>query len=133
MTQGETVKVVCAIVHDEHSRILLGRRKPGLVRAGQWELPGGKVKPGESVELAIARELQEEMKVETKSAKVVGSQIHQYPDLSIELIGVVCTLKYLPNTSSDHDALHWVHPDDLSKYLLSEADSGLIRKVLLGD
>ncbi|MFC8792485.1 nucleotide triphosphate diphosphatase NUDT15 [Streptomyces cinereoruber] len=43
------------VVTDASGRVLLG-----LHRSGVWELPGGKVEPGESVEAAAVRELAEE-------------------------------------------------------------------------
>ncbi|MEV8590468.1 NUDIX hydrolase [Streptomyces sp. NPDC051180] len=43
------------VVLDGAGRVLLG-----LHRSGVWELPGGKVEPGESVEAAAVRELAEE-------------------------------------------------------------------------
>ncbi|MET9378165.1 NUDIX domain-containing protein [Streptomyces sp. NPDC002992] len=43
------------VVTDEAGRVLLG-----LHPSGTWELPGGKVDPGESIEEAAVRELAEE-------------------------------------------------------------------------
>lgn len=40
---------------------LLAQRPPGKVYAGYWEFPGGKVEPGESLQQALRRELQEEL------------------------------------------------------------------------
>ena len=54
---------VVAAIHAEGGRLLLAQRLPGKAHAGLWELPGGKVEPGETPEEALARELDEELGV----------------------------------------------------------------------
>lgn len=51
--------------------MLLGMKKVGFGR-GRWNGFGGKVEEGESIELAIARELKEEAKVESRGMKKRG-------------------------------------------------------------
>lgn len=55
--------VACALV-DSGGRVLITRRPEGKAHAGYWEFPGGKIEPGESPELAVVRELREELGVE---------------------------------------------------------------------
>lgn len=54
---------VVAAIHVKEGRLLLAQRPPGKRHSGLWELPGGKVEPGETPEEALARELEEEMGV----------------------------------------------------------------------
>ncbi|MFE5908221.1 NUDIX hydrolase [Streptomyces wedmorensis] len=53
------------VVVDGTGRVLLG-----LDRSGVWELPGGKVEPGESIEAAVVRELAEETTLVAGAADV---------------------------------------------------------------
>ena len=64
--RGTLLVVAGAFVRD--GRLLLARRPDGDPLAGLWELPGGKVEPGETPETALAREWREELGVDVESA-----------------------------------------------------------------
>ncbi len=55
------VSVVAAAIRDPSGRILLQQALPGKRHEGLWELPGGKVDPGETPRAALAREIGEEL------------------------------------------------------------------------
>ncbi|MEL6435507.1 MAG: NUDIX domain-containing protein, partial [Pseudomonadota bacterium] len=67
MTAQKPVVLVaaCALI-DRDNRILLAQRPEGKSMAGLWEFPGGKIEPNETPEIALIRELQEELGVTTK-------------------------------------------------------------------
>lgn len=53
--------VVAAAIPDADGRILMQQRPLDKHHGGLWELPGGKVDPGESPEMALKREIDEEL------------------------------------------------------------------------
>jgi 8-oxo-dGTP diphosphatase len=53
--------VVAALLRDREGRLLLQQALPGKAHEGLWELPGGKVDPGETPRAALAREIEEEL------------------------------------------------------------------------
>lgn len=53
--------VVAALLCDADGRVLVQQRPPGKAMPGLWEFPGGKIEPGETPEVALARELMEEL------------------------------------------------------------------------
>jgi 8-oxo-dGTP diphosphatase len=55
------IPVVAARLCDPAGRILLQEALPGKRHAGMWELPGGKVDPGETPRSALVREVHEEL------------------------------------------------------------------------
>ena len=52
--------VTCAII-ERDGRVLAAQRRGGGSMAFKWEFPGGKIRPGESPEACLHRELMEEM------------------------------------------------------------------------
>ena len=63
MADGDAriLQVVAAALVDVHGRVLVQQRPAGKHLAGLWEFPGGKLEPGEAPEVALARELLEEL------------------------------------------------------------------------
>ncbi|WP_030903176.1 (deoxy)nucleoside triphosphate pyrophosphohydrolase [Streptomyces sp. NRRL F-5126] len=108
MTERETGArvVVAGAVHDD-GRLLAARRSAPPELAGRWELPGGKVEPGESAEAALVRELREELGIEAAPvARVPGAwPLGRGYELRVWTARVVSgTARPL----QDHDALRWV-------------------------
>jgi 8-oxo-dGTP diphosphatase len=64
---------------------LLTTRPPGKAYAGYWEFPGGKLEEGESVEVALRRELQEEIGVTIGPVQVWKEQVVDYPHALVRL------------------------------------------------
>ena len=57
------ILLVAAGVLAKSGRVLLQQRSDPPQLAGLWEFPGGKVDPGETLEKALARELDEELAI----------------------------------------------------------------------
>lgn len=65
-------RFVVAAIHVSDGRLLLSQRPAGKHHGGLWELPGGKVEPGETPEEALARELSEELNVVPEAPRPHG-------------------------------------------------------------
>ncbi|MGH3385182.1 MAG: NUDIX hydrolase [Nocardioidaceae bacterium] len=72
LSGARRVRCVGALVHDDQGRLLVVLRAhdPG---AGQWSIPGGRVEPGESDPVAVAREVREETGLVVAVGDLVGS------------------------------------------------------------
>jgi 8-oxo-dGTP diphosphatase len=72
------IPCVGGVVHDERGRLLLVRRGHDPER-GRWSVPGGRVEPGESDEVAVLREVLEETGLHADVVRPVGSVIRPAP------------------------------------------------------
>lgn len=64
---------------------LMTTRPEGKVYAGYWEFPGGKLEAGESVEQALARELHEELGIESTDIRLWRTLQVDYPHALVNL------------------------------------------------
>jgi 8-oxo-dGTP diphosphatase len=81
----EPVDVAVGVLIDREGRFLLTSRPDGKVYAGYWEFPGGKVEAGESVEVALRRELHEELGIAIGAALPWQVTMHDYPHALVRL------------------------------------------------
>ncbi len=115
------IRVVAGAI-EEAGQVLCAQRGPDQRHPGLWELPGGKVEPGESDAQALSRELREELGVEVVVGSYLGTSIHDYPDLAIELVAYNCILYSGRPESVEHAEVRWVSPDQLNLLEWAPAD-----------
>jgi len=72
------IDVAVCIVQDADGRLLMAERTPRQLSAGYWELPGGKVDPGESPQQAAVRELAEEVGITALEVRPWISYHHEF-------------------------------------------------------
>lgn len=122
------IRVVAAVVVDG-GRVLSARRRPGRARAGRWELPGGKVEPGETDAQALAREIEEELGLRIEVGAEVAVAEHAYPDLTVLLVALACRITGGTLVLRDHDDVRWLGPDELHEVEWAEGDVALLPAV----
>ena len=104
-----------AILLNGTGRVLLGRRgvQPFL---GFWDIPGGFVEPGESLEACVQRELREEAGVEITVGRLVAAVPDTYGpegDATINAFYECRLLSGAPKPDDDVAELRWFARDEL--------------------
>ena len=79
-----TEVAVGILVHAD-GQFLLAQRPSGKPYEGYWEFPGGKLEQGESVEAALARELDEELGIQIDGSQPWRVIEHDYPHAYVRL------------------------------------------------
>jgi 8-oxo-dGTP diphosphatase len=116
---------VLAAVIERDGRYLVSRRLEGTHLAGLWEFPGGKCEPDESHEQCLARELAEELGVQSTIGPELIAIEHTYPERAVRLHFRRCEIAGEPRPLLGQ-ALRWVTPAELSSLALPEADRALV-------
>jgi 8-oxo-dGTP diphosphatase len=105
------VVVAGALVRD--GLLLAARRTEPPHLAGGWELPGGRVEPGETDEAAVVRELREELGADVVVGLRVGGDWPLGPFLMRVWLVTLAPGSPEPAPLEEHDALRWLAFDDL--------------------
>jgi 8-oxo-dGTP diphosphatase len=112
MSPIKSVRVVCAIIEHD-GKFLAAKRSASQSHGGFWEFPGGKIDPGENAELAIFREIKEELATEISITKKLPSVTFNYPDKTVTLIpfiGETAAGGFI--TPLEHEEVRWVDKNE---------------------
>jgi mutator protein MutT len=132
-----TIVVAAAVIEREIEKgdervaqFLVTRRQPGVHLAGQWEFPGGKCEPGETLHACLAREIREELAADVHIGPEILVTDHQYPDRRVELHFFLCELRS-DVAPQQGQAMRWVTRHELGTLPVPPADEAL-RRLLVG-
>jgi ADP-ribose pyrophosphatase YjhB (NUDIX family) len=129
------------VIHKDHVLLVRRAREP---LKGQWSLPGGLVKAGETLRAALRREIAEETGLRVHVGEIIEVldriTVDRPPDgkpkrvrFHYVLVDFRCQLAAGANASrlraaSDASEVRWVHSRDLPKYHLQTAAVRVITK-----
>lgn len=122
------IDVVAAIIRKD-DEILITQRLDNVHLARFWEFPGGKVEAGESFEVALQREIQEELGIKIRVKDEFLTLDYDYPAKSVRLHFFNCTVLQGDPKAIDVADLRWVTPHDIGNYQFPPADAELINKL----
>jgi 8-oxo-dGTP diphosphatase len=125
-------KLVVAALMRDGDRVLMSRRRADQPMPGLWEFPGGKVEPGESPTVALAREVREELGCEVAVGPIHEVVFHAYPEFDLYMLVYAATISGGTPRAREVAEIAWVEASRLPELDLLPADYPLARALAAG-
>lgn len=128
MMLSPILTVVAAALVDPDGRVLLAKRPADKQHAGMWEFPGGKIDPGETPEVALIRELTEELDISVSAACLAPATFATVAlgDRHLLLLLYVCRKWRGTPRAVEAAALRWARPVEMYALPMPPADRSMI-------
>lgn len=123
----KNINVVAALIVD-NGRIFATQRGYGEYK-DWWEVPGGKVEPGETPEEALVREIREELATEIAVERYVTTVEWDYPTFHLSMRCYLCSVVSGALTLLEHEAAAWLDRKHLRSVNWLPADETILDKI----
>jgi 8-oxo-dGTP diphosphatase len=124
------VHVAVGVILDARNRVLITRRAEASHQGGLWEFPGGKVEADESLQVALARELREELGIEAVRTSPLLEVQHDYADKAV-LLDVHVIHEFSGQARGlENQPLQWVVAEGLRQYQFPGANEPIVEAVI---
>ena len=120
----KTVRVVAAIIR-EGNKVFATQRGYGEYKDG-WEVPGGKIEPGETPQQALAREIKEELDTEIAVGDCLTTIEYDYPTFHLSMQCFWCKIVDGTPVLIEHEAARWLDLDHIDSVDWLPADLTII-------
>ena len=121
------IDVVAAILHRDGAYFATQRGYGEF--EGMWEFPGGKIEPGESREVALKREIQEELGVDIAIENLLCTTEYDYPSFHLTMHCYLCSIASGDIELREHKSALWLTSDRLDDVAWLPADKEVIDKL----
>jgi len=113
------------------NRLLITLRPPKGLLGGLWEFPGGKVKPKETLEACLKREIMEELNLKVDIKFHLISVKHAYTHFKITLHAFECQYQngHIRKDPDAIDDFRWIAASELDQYAFPGADRKVITAI----
>jgi 8-oxo-dGTP diphosphatase len=93
--------------------VLAARRTTPAAAAGLWEFPGGKAEPGETPEVALVREVGEELGCVIAVTGWLAAEVPIGEHLALRV--ATARIESGEPRPTEHDLVRWLAPEDLDQ------------------
>jgi 8-oxo-dGTP diphosphatase len=125
--------LVAAGIIMRKGRVLVCQRNRHDPFGLQWEFPGGKVEPTETLKESLRRELAEELSIEAQIGPEVFRFKHHYADRFVEVVFFQIPAYRGTIRNRVFEALEWTPRHKLPEYNFLEPDRELVSRIARGE
>ncbi|MEG1188335.1 MAG: (deoxy)nucleoside triphosphate pyrophosphohydrolase [Bacteroidales bacterium] len=122
------IEVVAAVLHKDQTYFVTQRGYGEF--EGLWEFPGGKIELGESHEVALKREIQEELGVDIALEGHICTTEYDYPTFHLTMHSYLCRVITGEIELREHKAACWLRPEALNDVTWLPADVAVVEKLI---
>ncbi|MBW2090510.1 MAG: (deoxy)nucleoside triphosphate pyrophosphohydrolase [Deltaproteobacteria bacterium] len=127
-SERKRLQVTAALIFDK-GKVLITSCRSGT----QWEFPGGKLEPGETLQECLVREIREELQLEVFVVKPFLSVDYEDNESFLTLHTFICGLKSGQPSHPPGETYLWVMVEDLDQYDFLPADRIVVRALFPGN
>ena len=120
------IDVVAAVIKN-NNKYFIAQRNRNKHFAYHWEFPGGKVDNNETFEIALKREIKEELSINIKILDLISSQKHKDEKIDVNVYYYLCNPLDEKIFLSEHEDMKWVKKIELNNFKMAPGDSKIIK------
>ena len=120
------IDVVAAIIK-KNNKYFIAKRNRNKHLGNQWEFPGGKVNNDETFEIALKREILEELSIDIIIMKKIISKKYIDEKINILLHYFLCKPINDNIKLSEHEDMKWIEKKDFVNFKLTLGDSQVVK------
>ena len=124
----KVIEVVAAVIYKDGAYFTTQRGYGEF--EGMWEFPGGKIESGESREVALKREIQEELGVDITIDKFLCTTDYDYPSFHLTMHCYLCSVASGDIELREHKSACWLTAETLDSVEWLPADKEVIDKLI---
>ncbi len=118
--------VVAAIII-KNGKYFIAQRNRNKHMGLSWEFPGGKVEKEETFEIALKREIKEELNIEINIKNKLGEENYKDDKINVKLHYFICSHFNGEIILSEHENSAWITKNEFKNYNFAEGDSDIIK------
>ena len=121
------IEVVAAIIYKDG--LFFATQRGSGEFEGLWEFPGGKIESGETPEIALKREIQEELGIDIAIERLVCTTNYDYPTFHLTMHCYLCHVIAGEIEIREHKSARWLAQKSLNDVEWLPADQEVICKL----